>query len=161
LQEKSGTDPILCDAVLDRLGFYLSLFSLICLGIMTLIFATRWIPLLKDFTLIKLINNSRRKDTFILICYVVCMLLFYFLFLVFIDQKVTGSAVFCKLTAALLYCLFLRLVCVFDFFLDFREISRIDISWLLCEKFKNLDLSVEFYVLKISVLDQNDWIFCH
>lgn len=113
LKEKSTTDPLLCDNVLDRLGFWLSLISLVCLFILALIYSTRLIPIVKDSIFVKILNNNRRagKDTFI-IAYVLVMLVFYFLFLVFIDQSVTHSAVFCKLTAAFLYFLFLRLVLI-------------------------------------------------
>jgi hypothetical protein len=109
LVEKSATDPMLCDTVLDALGFYLSLFSLIGLAVMIIVFSTRLIPVVKDNRLVKLANNSQRSGSgLIIVCYVICMVMFYFLFLIFIDQKVTGSAIFCKLTAALLYYLFLR-----------------------------------------------------
>ena len=66
-------------------------------------------------------NNNRRagNDTLIIIYVLVgnnfyrktaefqVMLWFYFLFLVFVDQSVTKSNIVCKLTAALLYDLFL------------------------------------------------------
>jgi hypothetical protein len=99
---------LLCDVVLDRLGFWLSVISLIALLVLLLIYSTRFIPVVKDSIFIKILNNNRRagSDTLIIV-YVFVMMWFYLFFLVFVDQSVTNSHIVCKLTAAFLYYLFL------------------------------------------------------
>ncbi|KAI6197781.1 hypothetical protein M3Y94_01265300 [Aphelenchoides besseyi] len=113
LIQRSSTDPILCNNFLDRLGFWLVIASTTCLCILFFIYLTRIIPSVKENILIRMLNNSLRPsaDSFIVL-YVCIMLLFYLLFLVFVDQSLTGSHIVCKLSAAVLYDLFLTALIV-------------------------------------------------
>ncbi|KAI6233333.1 hypothetical protein M3Y99_00927100 [Aphelenchoides fujianensis] len=113
LVQKSETDPLLCDFFLDRLGFWLTIASATCLFLLALIYTTRVVPKVRENILIRMLNNSLRPsaDSFIIL-YVFLMLFFFFFFVAFIDESVTGSAVFCKLTAAFLYFLFLAALIV-------------------------------------------------
>lgn len=95
--------------MLDRLGFWLNIVSVICLLVLVLIYSTRLIPVVKDSIFIRILNNNRRSgnDTYTVL-YTVITLAFYLIFLLFVDQSATNSTLVCKLVAALLYALFLR-----------------------------------------------------
>ncbi|KAI6231588.1 hypothetical protein M3Y95_00397700 [Aphelenchoides besseyi] len=113
LIQRSSTDPMLCSTFLDKLSFWLLLASATCLCILFTIYFTRIVPVVKDNILIRMLNNTYRPtaDSFI-VFYVCVMLLFYLIFIVLIDQSTTGSRLVCKLTAAVLYNLFLTALIV-------------------------------------------------
>ncbi|KAI6172743.1 hypothetical protein M3Y98_01007300 [Aphelenchoides besseyi] len=113
LVQRSSTDPILCNNFLDRLGFWLVIASTTCLCILFTIYCTRIIPVVKNNILIRMLNNSLRPsaDSFITL-YVCVMLLFYLIFLIFVDESFIRSRIVCKLSAAVLYDLFLTALIV-------------------------------------------------
>lgn len=75
---------------------------------MIVVFATRLAPVLKNYTLMRVINGELQgSEDGIMIGYVGVMSVFYFLYIIFIDESLTGSALFCKSIAAFLYGLFL------------------------------------------------------
>jgi hypothetical protein len=65
-------------------------------------------PVLKNYTLMRVINGELQgQEDGIIIGYICVTAVFYFLYVVFIDEHLTNSATFCKLIASFLYGLFL------------------------------------------------------
>lgn len=108
IQQRSLSDPALCNSDLDKLGLALGIISIVSLFVLTVVYTTRFLPGLRERRGVRWINNySNSRTDYATVAFVFVQLIFFLLFLTLTDETRVNSTSGCKVVAAVLYDLFL------------------------------------------------------